>query len=235
MRRIICGLLSIICCVVFAIGAKAAPKVLADVMLKNGKEYDNVEIKLPKGWDKKLNIKVEGKKLTFPADSIDRVVFWHVKNPDNKQLLCYHEYAIFNDETDEYTSPDKKLRKKGLYPSQWFTLHYVGEDVYMWTTFASIKAGDNSVTYSGSLDSPYFFHKKNGRFFVHIPFNRIRPGMTRNWLIAFFADDEVLSETLKDKKELYDRDRKNSMRNGTVYTPYKYEDIADQYKAGRKK
>lgn len=234
MKRLIIALLSIValCC---SFNANAAAKVFADVMLKNGKEYTNVEIKLPKGWDKKVKIKVEGQKMDVAADSIAQIVFWHIKNPDNQQLICWHEYALFDRETGEYHADSKSLRKKGLFDKQWFTLHHLGEYADIWVTFANIKVGDKSISYSGSLDSPYFFHKKNDKLFVHIPFARLRPGMTREWLRAFFADDEVLAETLEDKSELYDRGRKAAMRNGTVYTPFKYEDIADNYVPGRKK
>lgn len=234
MKRIIIALLTIVA-MSCSISASAASKVFADVMLKSGKEYANVEIKLPKGWDKKVNIKVDGKKVGVDADSISMIVFWHVKNPDNKQLICWSEYALFDRETGEYHADSKSLRKKGLFNKQWFAMHHHGEYADIWVTFAQIKAGDKSINYTGSLDSPYFFHKKSDRLFVHIPFARLRPGMTREWLRAFFADDEVLAATLEDKGELYDRGSKSAMRNGTVYTPFKYEDIVDNYVAGRKK
>lgn len=234
MKKLIIALLSVValCC---SLHIHAASKVYAVVTLKNGKEYANVKIKLPKGWDKKVDIKVDGQKMALEADSIAQIVFWHAKSPYNQQLICYRDYAIFDRETGEYHADDKSLRKKGLFNKQWFAMHHQGEYVDVWITFAHIKAGDMSITFSGSLDSPYFFHKKSDRLFVHIPFARFRPGMTREWLTAFFADDEVLVETLKDKSELYDRGRKAAMRNGSVFTPFKYEDIADSYVAGRKK
>lgn len=234
MKKLIIALLSFValCC---SVNVNAASKVYAVVTLKNGKEYANVEIKPPKGWDKKVDIKVDGQKMALAADSIAQIVFWHVKSPYNQQMICYREYALFNRETGEYQADNKSLRKKDLFSKQWFALHHPAEYVDVWITFAYIKAGDESVVFSGSLSSPYFFHKKSDRLFVHIPYARLRPGLTREWLRAFFADDEVLAETLEDKSELYDRGRKSAMRNGTVFTPFKYEDIADSYVAGRKK
>ncbi len=234
MKRLIIACLSIVA-LSCSFSANAAAKVFADVMLKNGKEYTNVEIKLPKGWDKKVKFKVDGQKMDVAADSIAQIVFWHIKNPDNKQLICWHEYAVLDRETGEYQADNKSLRKKGLFAKQWFTLHHPSEYVDIWVTFANIKADDESISYSGSLASPYFFHKKSDKVFVHVPFARLRPGLTREWLRTFFADDEVLAETLEDKSELYDRGRKSAMRNGTVFTPFKYEDIADNYVPGRKK
>lgn len=233
MKKLIIVLLSIVgsfC----SINAKTASEVFADVIMNNGNEYANVGIKLPKGWDKKVKIIVDGQKIDVAADSITQIVFWHIKNPDNKQLICWREYALFDPETGEYHADDKFLRKKGLFEKQWFSLHHPAEYADVWIAFAYINADEKSISFSSNLSSPYFFHKKSDKLFVHVPFARLHPGMTREWLMAFFGDDDVLAKTLEDKNELYDRGRKGAMRNGTVFTPFKYEDIADNYVPGRK-
>ena len=160
MKKLIIVLLSIVgsfC----SINAKAASEVFADVSMNNGNEYANVGIKLPKGWDKKVKIIVDGQKIDVAADSITQIVFWHIKNPDNKQLICWREYALFDPETGEYHADDKFLRKKGLFEKQWFSLHHPAEYADVWIAFAYINADEKSISFSSNLSSPYFFHKKS--------------------------------------------------------------------------
>ncbi|WP_290083343.1 hypothetical protein [Paramuribaculum intestinale] len=90
-----------------------------------------------------------------------------------------------------------------------------------------------TVSFTTTLSSPYFFQKHDG-LFVHIPFTLFKSGKTREWLSTFFSDDEPLAEILSDKSQLYDRGSA-AYRKGSLYTPYKYEDIVKLYVAGRKK
>lgn len=53
----------------------------SDVFMKDGTVKENVEIKLPKGWDKSLKIKVDSKEETLRSEDVGYFVLWHDENP----------------------------------------------------------------------------------------------------------------------------------------------------------
>ncbi|MDE5809250.1 MAG: hypothetical protein K2H59_03085 [Muribaculaceae bacterium] len=200
--------------------------------MKNGKLIENVEIKLPKYGDKFVSVKIDGEKKKINADSIDYIILWSTKYPDNKHLICWHTYGSFNIETGEYKLNLGHNSKKGKPSRQWFALNNTGKFVNLWSCFEVAKLRKDNITLSTSLSSPFFFQKQDGEF-VHIPYSVFTSGKTRKWLSTFFSDDEVLVELLSDKSKFYSRS--SAYRLGTLYTPYKYEDIVKLYIAGRKK
>lgn len=211
--------------------ASAGSKFTANVKLLNGNSFANVEFSAPKGWDKEATIKVNGEKLKIAGDSIDHIVFWPTKYPDNKQIICWHTYGSIDTKTGEYKPDRGHNSKKGMPSRQWFVLRESGEHVMLWACFAEISLSKESIYFKTTLSSPFFFQKPDGRF-VHVPFTLFKSGKTREWLSAFFSDDEVLVQLLSDKSELYDKS--SGYRHGSLYTPYQYEDIVKLYVAGRK-
>ena len=212
--------------------AGAASKFIADIKMLNGHEYSAVEFTTPKAWDKEVTVKIDGEKLKISGDSIDHIVFWPTKYPDNKQIICWHTYGSLDTENGEYKPNLGHNSKKGELSRQWFALQNVGEYVNLWSCFSEVKLVKDQVYLSTTLSSPYFFQKKDGRF-VHVPFSLFKSGKTRKWLSEFFSDDEVLVELLSDKSQLYDKS--SGFRHGSLYTPYQYEDIVKLYVADRKK
>lgn len=211
--------------------AGAGSKFTAFVKLLNGNSYDNVEFSAPKNWDKEVTINFNGEKLKIKGDSIDHIVFWPTKYPDNKQIICWHTYGSIDTKTGEYKPDCGHNSKKGMPSRQWFVLRESGEHVMLWACFAEISLMKDQMHFKTTISSPFFFQKQDGRF-VHVPFTLFKSGKTRDWLSAFFADDEVLVLLLSDKSQLYDRS--SGFRNGSLYTPYQYEDIVKLYVAGRK-
>lgn len=216
-----------------SLSASAESKFTANITMLNGHEYSEVEFSTPKNWDKEVTIKVNGEKLKIKGDSIDHIVFWPTKYPDNSQVMCWHTYGTIDSKNDEYKLNLGHNSKKGEPSKQWFVLNEAGEYVNLWSCFAEIKLRKDKVYLSTSLSSPFFFQKQDGAF-VHIPFSIFSSGKTRKWLSAFFSDDEVITELLSDKAQLYDKGSA-AYRSGSLYTPYKYEDIVKLYVAGRKK
>ena len=212
--------------------AGAASKFPANIKMLNGHEYSAVEFTTPKAWDKEVTVKIDGEKLKISGDSIDHIVFWPTKYPDNKQIICWHTYGSLDTENGEYKPNLGHNSKKGELSRQWFALQNVGEYVNLWSCFSEVKLVKDQVNLSTTLSSPYFFQKQDGRF-VHVPFSLFKSGKTRKWLSEFFSDDEVLVELLSDKSQLYDKS--SGFRHGSLYTPYQYEDIVKLYVADRKK
>lgn len=216
-----------------SLSASAESKFTANIKMLNGHEYSGVEFSAPKNWNKEVTVKVNGEKSKIKGDSIDHIVFWPTKYPDNKQVMCWHTYGAINSKDGEYKLDFGHNSKKGEPSKQWFVLQEAGEHVNLWSCFAEIKLRKYQVSLTSSLSSPFFFQKQDGAF-VHIPFSVFNSGKTRKWLSAFFSDDEVLTELLSDKAQLYDKGSA-AYRSGSLYTPYKYEDIVTLYVAGRKK
>lgn len=211
--------------------AGAVSKFSADLKMLNGHEYCAVEFNIPKAWDKEVTIKIDGEKLKIKGDSISHIVFWPTKYPDNKHIICWHTYGSFDTGTGEYTPNLGHNSKKGELSRQWFVLQNVGDHVNLWSCFSDVKLIKDQVYLSTTLSSPYFFQKQDGAF-VHVPFSIFKSGKTRKWLSDFFYDDQVLVDLLSDKSQLYDRS--SGFRHGSLYTPYKYEDIVKLYIPGRK-
>ena len=217
----------------FSLSASAESKFTANIKLLNGHEYSGVEFSPPKNWDKEITVKVNSEKLKIKGDSIDHIVFWPTKYPDNSQVMCWHTYGAMDSKNGEYKLDLGHNSKKGEVSKQWFVLYEAGDHVNLWSCFAEIKLRKDKVYLSSSLSSPLFFQKQDGAF-VHIPFSVFSSGKTIKWLSAYFSDDEILTELLSDKTQLYDKGSA-AYRNGSLYIPYKYEDIVKLYVAGRKK
>ncbi|WP_290431453.1 hypothetical protein [Paramuribaculum intestinale] len=228
-----CRYIFILLTLSFTMSANAKSKFTADIKMRNGHEYSGVEFTTPKSWDKEVAVKINGEKLKIKGDSIDHIVFWPTKYPDNPQIICWHTYGSIDNKTGEYKPNCGHNAKKGEPSKQWFAIHAAGEHVNLWSCFSSIKLTGETVYFTTTLSSPYFFQKHDG-LFVHIPFTLFKSGKTREWLSTFFSDDEPLAEILSDKSQLYDRGSA-AYRKGSLYTPYKYEDIVKLYVDGRKK
>ena len=49
-----------------------------------------------------MAVKINGEKLKIKGDSIDHIVFWPTKYPDNPQIICWHTYGSIDNKTGEY-------------------------------------------------------------------------------------------------------------------------------------
>lgn len=86
----------------FSLSASAESKFTANIKLLNGHEYSGVEFSPPKNWDKEITVKVNSEKLKIKGDSIDHIVFWPTKYPDNSQVMCWHTYGAMDSKNGEY-------------------------------------------------------------------------------------------------------------------------------------
>lgn len=112
-----CRYILILLTLSFTMSANAKSKFTADIKMRNGHEYSGVEFTTPKSWDKEVAVKINGEKLKIKGDSIDHIVFWPTKYPDNPQIICWHTYGSIDNKTGEYKPNCGHNAKKESRPS----------------------------------------------------------------------------------------------------------------------
>lgn len=208
-------------CVICALGASAKAKGVADITMKDGTTFKNVELILPKGWDKNIKFKDDSvKEVKLESNDVEQIVFWHKENPEHKALIKYMFTARYNPKTNEIDTVPRQKEK------WWFTLESAGDHLSYWVCFKEINLSKKEISYI-IRDYPHHFVKPEmpDRAFM-IAINSMKPGTTRNWLIGFLADDPVMVEALNDKGYF---DKKKSNRQGNFYNPYFFEQMAVDY------
>lgn len=192
----------------------------ATITMKNGTVKENVEIKLPKGWDSKLKIKSGNTEETLPADSVDHFLLWHNDNPEQKAVIKYLGVGRYNRKKDESTPNDYKV---------WMSLRSAGDHLSYWISFNKIKLKSNAIKYEIGSDTHYFL-KRGAEYAIMIPVNPMFMGRTNNWLKAFLRDDPELVKNITDKGYT---SRKQAYHQGTNYNPFLLEEIAVDYNPKR--
>lgn len=192
----------------------------ATVTMKDGTVRENVEINLPKGWDKKLKIKSGKNEETLQAEDVDYFVLWHNDNPEQKAVIKYIGTAKFKHKTNE----SELYNQKG-----WMSLYSAGDHLSYWIWFNKINLKSKGIKYEID-DNSHFFLKKGAEHAFMIPINNMLPSRTRDWLKAFLADDPELAEKITDKGYF---NRKNPYHQGTNYNPFFFEEIAVDYNPKR--
>ena len=208
-------------CVLCALGASAKAKGVADITMKDGTTFKNVELILPKGWDSKIKFKdASEKEVKLESNDVEHIVLWHKDAPEHKALIKYMFTAKYNPKTNEIDTVPREKEK------WWFTLESAGDHLSYWICFNEIKPSKKGITYI-IRDCPHHFVKPEmpDRAFMIVT-NSIKPGTIRNWLKGFLADDPVLTEALNDKGYY---NKKKSLRQGNLYNPYFFEEMAVDY------
>lgn len=213
--------------VMTAFSAVAAPKWSADVFLNNGTEYKAVPIsKLPEGWDKEIKTDVDGQKLRIPSDSINHVVLWRNDNPDDKCLIAWLPFGDFLMDDGSF----KQAMNKKKEARKWFALDAVGENMKLWINFSKLKSYKDGFTMQVG-NYPYWFEKKDAPYLIGVVRNVFKPSLTRRWLSAFLADDEVMVDEINSEKEL----NRNLLQQQNLDSPLVFRRIAETYTPGRKR
>lgn len=205
-----------------AICGSAKSNAVADITMKDGSAFRNVEFELPKGWSKTIKFKgPDNNNVKLESDSIEYIVFWHKDEPERQALIKYMHTARYNTKTNEIDTVPRKGE------DWWFTLESAGEHLSYWICFSQIKLSKKSINYI-IRDYPHHFVKPEmpDRAFL-IALNSMKPGTTRNWLKGFLADDPVITEAIANKGYF---NVKKSNRQGNFYNPYFFEQIAIDYK-----
>lgn len=202
-----------VCCV-------AKNNARADVFMKDGTVKENVEIKLPKGWDKSLKIKVDSKEETLRSEDVGYFVLWHDENPEQKAEIRSVGIGEYNHKKDKAERRDNK---------GWMAVCAQGDYLSYLVWFNKIKLTKGSIKYEID-DNSHYFLKKDSEHAFRIPLNLMQPRRTRDWLKAFLADDQELAERITDKGYF---DKKNPYHQGNNYNPFLFEQIAEDYNPQR--
>lgn len=209
-------------CVFSLLPVLAKNNARADIYFVNGDILENIELKLPGSWYEKVEYFVDGKKHKIHADSIDHMLLYHVEVPERKAYLRRNPIGKYDFKKNELI--DFKAKN-------WQFLESSGEHLDYWVSFYKVKVGKDGFSfnvgaYQGAYTTPYYFKKPSDPIALNIPSNFYRPGATRDWLIAYLADDPDLVSRISEKGYY---SRKQSLRKGSAVNPFYFEDIAVDY------
>lgn len=223
MQRVTALFLSLLC----LLTAAAAPKWSADVFMLNGTEHRGVPVaKLPEGWDKQIKTVVDNKKMSIPSDSISSVVLWRNDNPDDKCLIAWLPFGEFIMGDGSY----KQTMNKKQEARKWFAFDTKGENLALWINFSKLKSSKSGFTMQVG-NFPYWFETKAAPYLIGVERNVFKPSLTRRWLSAFLADDEVLVDEINAEKEL----NRNLLQQQNLDSPLVFRRIAETYTPSRKR
>lgn len=197
----------------------AKSNVMADVVMADGKNLNNVEFNIPKSWEKQVKVAVGGEEMKLPAEEIERIVFWHKDSPEQQYVLVYKEEGKFDRKHNEI---------KGYGSKSWFTVEAVGEHLVWLVEYLKIKPSASKMTIQVAT-KPNHFLKAGTDIAVEIPDdNFLRVG---KWLREFLADDSEIIKNITNKGY---EDRRQAFRHGgNVYNPFLYELIVVDYTPNR--
>ncbi len=212
-------------CIACALTASAKPKAIADIMMKDGSTYENVELVLPKGWEKKIKFKDAAKKdVKLESNDVDYILFWHKNSPDRKAVIKYMYTARYDTKTNEIDTVPREKEK------WWFALDTAGEHLSYWLCLQQIYPSKIGISFS-VRDYPNHLVKPEmpDRAFL-VPINGLKPSTTRDWLKGFLSDDPVIADSIANKGYYKVKD---SRRIGNFYNPFSYDQIAIDYNPKR--
>lgn len=220
MKKFVFLLLAVI--TAFAVSAKNDAR--ADIFFVNGKVLENVGLKLPGSWHDRVEYFIDGKKHKIHADSVDHILLYHVDVPERKAYLRRNFIGKFDHNKNEII--DWKAKN-------WQVLESAGEHLLYWVSFYKVKVGKKDFTfsigaYSGAYTTPYYFQKPSDPIAFNIPSNFYRPGVTRDWLSVYLADDPEIVKRISEKG-YFSKKQSDFLRHGNAANPFYYEDIAVDY------
>lgn len=198
---------------------------MASILMKDGSTFKNVELVLPRGWDKNIQFKdADKKEMKLESNDVDYVVFWHKDSPERQALIKYMYTGKYDPKTNEI---DTVPREKEMW---WFALETAGEHLSYWLCINQISPSKKSISFS-VRDYPHHLVKPEmpDRAFL-VPINGLKPSTTRDWLKGFLADDPVIADSIANKGYFKVKD---SRRIGNFYNPFSYDLIAIDYNPQR--
>lgn len=162
-----------------------------DVFMKNGDKLDSVNFHMPLVQDTKVKVKINDKSQTIPADSIEYIILWSEKHPEEKHIIKSFIIKNVSLETGEVLGYDKK--------PIWLVCREVGENASIWASIGrpSFKRGHLQLNYNKiySYVSKWYVLKKGEDNPCHVPNSEKDE---KKWIMVFFADDPALVKRTQD-------------------------------------
>lgn len=163
----------------YALGSGTSAR--GNIMLKNGTELDSVRFVMPNSRDRQVKVKIDGENRKLETDSIDCIILWHEKHPDNKYIFKPYRCEIFDIETGEY---------KGLTDPVWLCCETVEDNASYWFRVGrpDFKKGKIRFNYNAlySYQSTRYVLKKKSEHPCLIPGSNKD---TKKWIRFYFKDD----------------------------------------------
>lgn len=157
-------------------------KAVGDITLSNGSRLEAVSLELPCERDTQVKVVIDGKKEKLEADSIQSMVIWKAKCPEQKHLFVPF-YAEFVDlETGEVTGIASRLI--------WCCLDQAENHASYWKEIGrpgfkkcKLYFGYNSLCFNMSLT---YILKSGSDHPCYVPDSEKNK---KKWIRVYFADD----------------------------------------------
>lgn len=183
-RRFLILILALIaaglCGSVFALGS--GTWAYGDIMLVNGERLDSVNFEMPLVQDTRVKVKINGKKHTLEADSIECIILWSKKYPEEKHLI--KSFIIEN--VDVTTGEIIDYGKKPI----WLACQTVGDNCSKWRSVGrpSFHRGHLQFNYNyyTSHSTHSYILKKDRDTPCYIPDSDKK---CKSWIKVYFKDD----------------------------------------------
>ncbi|MDE6860560.1 MAG: hypothetical protein K2J65_09150 [Duncaniella sp.] len=184
MKKILFLLISLIAAIsAFAFGS--GTKAIGNILFKNGQRLEAVNFEMPCELDKQIKIFPNGKQQKVETDSIDFIILWNEKNPDNKQLFKPFLIENVDLKKGEITGIGNKLI--------WLCCQHMGDNASLWVEIGRPAFKKGNLVFKFNKMYTYvnmnYILKKTNEYPAHIP-NKY--GHVKKFISFYFKDDPEL-------------------------------------------
>ncbi len=174
---------------VYALGSGTS--AIGNILLKNGSQFDSVPFEMPLMQDKKVKVKINGKKQKLETDSIDCIILWNKKHPEEKHLFKAFRMEIMDLTTGAVT---------GVTPyAIWLCCEQLASNASYWIEVGrpSFRWGRLRFNFNSlySYTSKYYVLKKGSEYPSHIP---EKDSDVKKWARFYFSDDPEVSSRIEN-------------------------------------
>ena len=160
-------------------------------IFKNGERLDSVRFEMPDDIDRQVKVTVDGKKQKFDSDSIDCIILWHEKHPENKYVFKYFYEEIVDIETGELIEVSTK--------PVWLGCDEFGDNASYWYDIGrpDFKKGKKmrfNYNSSSSHKSLRYVLKKGSEHPCYVPDTTDNK---KKWAAVYFKDDSEVIRKLE--------------------------------------
>ena len=167
-----------------------------NIAMTNGEKLDSVYFNMPMNYDSQITVKLNGSKVKVQSDSIDHIVLWHNRHPEEKVLIKYVAARHYVEKLDSIVDSTEKNGTREF--KLWLCLDQVGPHCSHWWEIGrpSFKGGHFRMNYNkmySHLSRGYVVRQGDVKA-THTPDkNKHIP----RWVELLFADDPVLIEKFR--------------------------------------
>lgn len=174
---------------VYALGSGTS--AIGNILLKNGQQFDSVPFEMPLMLDKKVKVKINGKKQKLETDSIDCIILWSTKHPEEKHLFKAFRMEIMDLTTGAVT---------GVTPyTVWLSCEQLESNASYWIKVGrpSFKGGHLRFNFNSlyTWTSKNYVLKKGSEYPSHIP---DKDSDVEKWVRFYFSDDSEVSRRIEE-------------------------------------